>query len=126
MKFSEAVQALKDGERVTRQSWIGSMYFQIDSVTELLHCFQPTLKAFGYDESIMLSTGWEVEGEEGEFAFYDIISFLQQGKKAKLKEWTDTFIQYDSQAKTLVAHEMISFNYHPDFDAFTAIDWVTL
>jgi hypothetical protein len=98
----------------------------MDSNTEIVHCFQPSFKYFTYDESIMLSNGWEVEGEEGEFYFYDIISFLQQGKKAKLKEWKETYIKYNPKEKCLVSHEMISFNYHPDFESFTSLDWIVI
>lgn len=124
MKFSEAMIQLQAGYKVTRQSWIGSMYFVLEDKS--VKSYQPKLSAYTYDEDIMISDGWIVEGKEEEFKFYDIIPYLQAGLKAKMKEWKDSHIYYDNAKKFLVIHTMDVFPYVVDFTSFVAQDWVVL
>jgi len=124
MKFNKAMEALQNGSKVTRQGWVGSIYFTLDG--KEVKSYQPRLQPYAYDEDVMISDGWKVEGIEGEFKFYDIIDYLQQGLKAKIRDWKDSFIYFDRSAKYLVIHSMESFPYVIDFESFTAQDWVEL
>ena len=124
MKFNEAMEALKEGKKVTRQQWLGSMYFLLDDND--VKSYQPKLSVYNYNEDIMVSDGWEVEGEEGTFFFYDIIDFLNKGKKAKLSDWDNMYIHYDANAKYLTLYAMDVFPYQPDFAAFLATDWIII
>lgn len=124
MKFSEAMEALQKGSKVTRQQWLGSMYFLLDDKD--VKSYQPKLVVYNYGEDIMVSDGWMIEGQEGEFKFYDIIDFLNKGKKAKLADWKDGYIKYDATSKYLVYHSMDIFPYQPDFEAFMANDWIII
>lgn len=122
MKFCEAMEALKNGSKVTRHPWRGGMYFLM--VDKDVKSFQPKLVPYVYNEDIMVSDGWEVEGKEEEYSFCDIIPFLQQGLKAKLKEWKETYIYLDKQSKSLVVASMDVLPFLPDFDSFIAQDWM--
>lgn len=125
MKFNEAMEALQKGDKVTRRSWVGSVYFQMGEDNNVLS-FQPKSIVYTYNEDIMISDGWVVEGVEGEHKFYDIIDYIQQGKRAKLKDWKEAFIYYEQQAKYLVYSSMDVFPYSPDFESFIATDWMTI
>lgn len=122
MKFNEAMQLLEKGKKVTRNPWLGSIYFMMEDND--IKCYQPKLQPYIYNENIMVSDGWMVEGVEGEFKFYDIIDQLQAGKKCHLKEWKETYIYLDRSIKTLVIHSMEVFPFAIDFAAFMAQDWV--
>ena len=124
MKFSEAMEALKKGAKVTRSQWVGSIYFTMDGKD--VKSYQPKLQPYVYDEDIMISNGWLVEGHEGEFNFYDIIDFLQQGVKAKRSDWKESYIYFDRTSKILVIHSMDVFPYSVDFESFVSQDWVML
>jgi len=127
MRFNEAVKAMKEGSKVTREQWKGSVYFQYvkSDNGKVIHTFQPKLMVYAYDEDIMGSDGWQIEGIEGEFAFCDIIEFLKSQKKARLNNWDkDSFIQYDPQSAALVYFTMEPLTFTPTFDSFVAQDWI--
>ncbi|MCF1193181.1 DUF2829 domain-containing protein [Mangrovimonas sp. AS39] len=124
MKFCEAMEKLKAGSRVTREPWKGGVYFVM--VAEDVKSFQPKLSPYIYNEDIMVSDGWMVEGDENEYKFCDIIPFLQQGKHARLKDWNNMYIYLDRQNKMLVVHSMEVLPFVPDFDSFVAQDWIEL
>ena len=123
MKFCEAMELLGNGAKVTREGWKDGLYFFKDDGH--VKSYQPKLDHFRYDEDIMISDGWMVEGEECEKKFCDIIPFLTRGMKAKLKDWKDTYIFYDRQSG-LVLHAMSVFPFMPSFDDFSAEDWIEL
>ena len=129
MKFDEAMDHLKDGKKVTRELWKETVYFRM--VDKSVKSFQPQLTHYVYNEDIMVSDGWiaSINGNnkiQKEYKFCDIISLLQQGYKAKLKEWEDMFIYLDKGSNSLILHSMDSFPFLPDFESFTAQDWMTL
>lgn len=124
MKFCEAMDKLKSGAKITRESWKDGIYFLMDKGD--VKSFQPRLSHFSYNEDIMVSDGWLVDDNKKEFKFCDIIPFLQKGSKAKLKDWKDTFIYLDVSTKSLVVHSMDMFVFVPGFEAFTAQDWIEL
>lgn len=122
MNFQEAMQAMEGGKKVTRKAWFSKAYFVKEE--DKVKSYQPELTAYQYDESIMLSNGWEIE-KEGNYKFYDIIPFLMQGKKARYKEWPkDSYITYDPNQRYLVFYQMTPFPYAINFESFTANDWM--
>ncbi len=124
MKFSEAMEKLKSGSKVTRHPWRDGVYFMM--VNGEVKSFQPKLSPYIYNEDIMISDGWLIEGEDKEYKFSEIIPLLLQHKKARLKDWKETFIFFDSQTKSLVVHSMDTFPFLPDFESFIAQDWIEL
>lgn len=124
MKFCEAMDKLKEGAKVTRQPWAEGVYFLMDGSD--VKSYQPKLAHFLYNEDIMVSDGWVVDGIEGEFKFCDIISYLQQGARARLNEWKESFIYLDPTDKVLVVNSMEIFPFTPQFSDFVAQDWVEI
>lgn len=88
--------------------------------------YQPKLAPFVYNEEIMVSDGWTVDGIDGEFAFCNIISYLQQGAKARFKDWKEMYIYLDHSVKGLVVNSMEVFPFIPQFDDFVAQDWMVI
>ena len=124
MKFCEAMDRLKEGAKVTRQPWVEGVYFLMDGSD--VKSYQPKLAHFIYNEDIMVSDGWLVDGVEGEFKFCDIIGYLQQGARARLNEWKEAFIYLDPIDKVLVINSMEIFPFTPQFSDFVAQDWIEL
>lgn len=125
MKFCEAMDAMKNGAKVTRQQWAGSVYFMM--VKSDVKSYQPALDIYQYDENIMVSDGWMVEGIDQPVSFCDAVEPLMKGKKARLKDWPeDSFIKYDYNAKSLTYSCMKESLYAPSFQEFSATDWMTI
>jgi hypothetical protein len=124
MKFCEAMDRLKEGSKVTREPWKEGVYFLMQD--EDVKSFQPKLVAYIYNEDIMVSDGWLVDDNSEEYKFCNIIPFLQQGSKAKLKDWKEMFIYLDQGTKSLVCHSMDAFPFTPQFSDFVAEDWVVI
>lgn len=124
MKFSEAMEKLQAGNKVTREAWGQSVHFKMTGCE--VKSYQPVIAPYIYDESIMVSDGWLVDDKPEEYKFYEIIPFLQLGSTAKLKDWTDIFIYLDPSSKILVVHTSDSFPFLPDFESFIAQDWIVL
>lgn len=122
MKFSEAVQKLKEGIKVTRAPWKDSMYFMLDG--DDVRSFQPRLVAYPYDEDIMISDGWLVDGGKEQMKFCDIIDSLVRGSKARREDWQDMYIYYDNSIKGIALKSMESLPFTPDFESFVAQDWI--
>ena len=124
MKFSEAMDRLKDGAKITRSAWKSDLYFKIEEGK--IKSFQAALRAYTYDDDIMLSDGWMVEGDENTYKFYDIVHFLKNGKKAHLKTWNNMHIYFDRQHNSLIFHSMETTSFIPDFSSFLAEDWIEI
>lgn len=124
MEFCEAMGKLKDGAKVTREPWKDVVYFSLDGND--VKSFQPKLLPYNYNEDIMVSDGWVIEGREGKHKFCDIIPFLLHGGKAKLSEWMEAYIFLDRATKSLVCHSIDAFPFIPDFESFVADDWIEL
>lgn len=124
MKFNEAMELVKTGAKVTRESWKNILYFQM--IKDDIKTFQPHISPYIYNEDIMISTGWNIEGEDGEYSFYDTIPYLQKGKKILLKSWNECYVYYEESSASLVLHSMDIFPFIPDFHSFVAQDWIEL
>jgi hypothetical protein len=124
MKFCEAMEKLKSGSKVTRHPWKDGVYFRLDGND--VKSFQPRLSHYLYNEDIMVSDGWLVEGDEKEYNFCEMIPLLQNGSKAKMKDWKDQFIYLDPNEKVLVINSMDIFPFTPQFNDFAAQDWMEI
>lgn len=124
MKFSEAMDKLKEGAKVTRQPWIDSVYFFMDGSE--VKSYTSKLAHFIYNEGIMVSEGWLVDGVEGEHKFCDIIDYLNRGFKVKWNEWKEMHIYLDVPDKVLVVNTMELLSFTPQFSDFMAQDWSEL
>ena len=124
MKFSEAMEKLKSGVKVTRATWKGRMYFLI--VKGEVKTFQSHISPYSYNEDIMVSDGWILEGVDQEMNFTEIIPYLQKGMRAKLKSWDEIFIYLDNSIQGLASESMVPFQFTPDFASFMAEDWIEL
>lgn len=124
MNFSEAVESLKEGKKVTRSSWRDGIYLMI--VQKKLKSFQPMWVAFLYENEILLSDGWLLEGRDEEFTFCDLIPYLQRGEKAQCKDWGAMFIYYDNTSKILCNQTIEETKFTLEFDSFVATDWMAI
>ena len=124
MKFCEAMDELKKGLKVTRQAWIGTNYFLIDEI--IVKAYQNQFSYYAYDEDIMISDGWLIDNDVNEYNFCDIIPFLKNGSKAKMKRWENTFIYYDNTDKCLVKSSIQESTFIPVFSDFESQDWIVL
>src|SRR5260221_11291283 len=124
MKFCEAIYSLMQGYKVTREPWKQGVYFLMRDLE--VKSYQPKLSVYSYNEDIMISGGWLIDGIEEEHMFCEIIGYLQQGSKARLKEWCDMFIYLDQGTKSLVCKSMDVFPFTPQFNDFCAQDWIEL
>lgn len=124
MNFCEAMIKLESGSKVTRNNWRDGLYFQKNK--DHVQSYQPNIEPYLYTENIMISDGWKIQGDENEYKFCEIIPFLQKGAKAKMKNWNEAYIFYDSETKGLVINKMVVFPYFPNFDDFLAQDWVEI
>lgn len=123
MNFCEAMDLLKNGAKVTRSVWKGSLYFMMQG--EEVLSYQPRFLDYTYDETIMISDGWLIEGDTQEYTFCEIIPFLKDGKKAYMADWIKGwYIYFDNSTAKLVLHMMDSFPFVPEFESFTATDWI--
>lgn len=122
MNFCEAMDVLKNGGKVTRSIWKGSLFFLMQG--DKVISYQPRFLDYTYDEDIMISDGWLVEGDTQEYSFCEIIPFLNDGKRVRMADWKDSFIFYDNASAKLVLHMMDSFPFVPGFDSFVATDWI--
>lgn len=124
MKFCEAMDVLKNGGKVTRQVWKGSLYFMMQG--EDVITYQPRLLEYQYDEDIMISDGWLVDDQRNpnQMTFCEVIPYLEDGYRAWISDWKDSFIYLDKTTGKLVLHMMESFPFIPAFESFTASDWI--
>jgi len=89
MRFSQGMDALNAGKKVTREDWIKTRYFLKEG--DNIYCYQKSLKHYIYNENIMLSDGWLIAYENGnfnnmkEYHFCEIIPLLVAGAIAKKK-----------------------------------------
>jgi hypothetical protein len=123
MKFNEAMEHLQWGHKVSRSSWAGMYLIMNDKQIE---AYSPRINHYIYNEEIMLSDGWLVEGMDGERKFYDIIDYIAQGATIRLKGWGEKFVFYDKIEHSLVIHSMELNYYKPDFEDFAAKDWMII
>lgn len=127
MNFSEAMEQLKSGKKLTRKPWEHSLYFVMNDKGEV-ESYQPKLTVYNYDEQIMLSEGWRVENMDldEDKCFHEIVSFLQQGFRVRLKDWVNSYIFFDKSAQVLVIQTMDIFPFSPNFENFIKEDWMVL
>ncbi len=121
MTFSEAMELLKAGSKVTRNEWKNGLYFKMEKL--IVKSYQPIIGHYQYTEDIMISDGWIADGETESKTFCEIIPELELGNKVRMKEWEqDYYIFMDGS--NIALHYMAQFSYHPCFADFQANDWI--
>ena len=120
----DAVEKLKLGSKVTRECWKDELYFSM--YEGRIKSFRCMLNAFQYDEEIMISEDWNIDDDPKKYHFYEIIPFLQNGSKARLLDWKNQYIYYDKNEKILIISSMNTIDFSPDFQSFTANDWIEI
>ena len=124
MNFKEAYEELKKGNKVRRPTWEDTFYLFMDENGDI-KCYRQECIHFIYDLSILSSNDWLIE-EKGDklFSFTDIIQYLLEGKKAKLKEWPDDCYIYAPNGVTeLYMHRKSEVEFVPAFYCFSRKDW---
>jgi len=125
MNFNEAMIKLKEGKRVTRQTEKDNSYFVMQD-NNLQYRSKNTLH-YAYDKDIMISEDWYLlNDDEKKYKFTEIIPLLLQGFKFKLKGWEDSYIYYDTFAKSILLIRMVIRDYIPAFEDFVADDWIEI
>lgn len=123
MNFTEAMDKLKSGAKVSRLDW-KDMYFMM--VGDEIKAFQYQLSHYLFNEEIMISEGWNILGDTELYTFCEITDFLRQGCSVKLKDWTDKFIYLDRNTKILILSKLETFMFIPDFASFISTDWIEI
>lgn len=124
MKFIEAMELLKSGSKVTREAWKNKVYFVMKGCE--VKSFQPKLAHYVFNEDIMISDEWVIDGHTKDYKFTEIIPLLQNGCKATRKDWQEAYIYLDRNTKSLVLESMEIFTFIPEFDSFAASDWIEI
>jgi hypothetical protein len=124
MKFCEAMDLLKAGKKVTRNDWKDGLYFILEEGK--VHSYQPVVEHYAYNEDIMVSENWMVDGATESKSFCEIIPDLQNGSKAWMSDWKPEFFIYLDPQSGLVLHRMSQFPFNPSFEDFKANDWIEL
>ena len=123
MNFSEAMDKLKEGAKVTRETWKQQLYFKM--INGVVKSFFPRVAPYVYDENIMVSNEWYIAGKE--YCFSEITHSLAVGGRAYRKDWDEgNYITYDKEHGGLAFHSIEMFEFSPTFDSFLAIDWIVL
>lgn len=129
MNFSEAMERLQEGSKVSRQSAKNQFFFKM--VDDEVKYFGRGISNYQYDQSIFLSNGWhivglEIEGLPVEMQFFDLIPHLKSGAKAYLKDWKDAYIYADSSTKSLLINTVNEHPVYPDLESLMAEDWIEI
>jgi len=129
MNFTEAMQQLREGAKVSRRKWTDPTIFKL--VDGKVKCFENISQYYVYDESIFLSEGWrilglEIEGKEVELCFCDLIPHLKSGAKARLSSWEDSYICIDNESKFIVFKSIVECNFREDLESLVAEDWMVI
>ncbi len=122
MNFTDAMDLLSAGKKVTRHDWKDGLYFVLEEGHVL--SYQPILEPYSYNEDIMVSDGWMTEEAKESKKFSEIIPELQKGMRAWMSDWKSEFYIYLESGTRLVIHKMGKFDYYPSFEDFRAEDWI--
>jgi hypothetical protein len=130
MNFEEAMHYLNAGKKIRRAGWEPDVHLCLcESIDEdantinVIRGFRREAVPFDLTMSIFNSEGWQVLDVEGEFKFYEIISRLKQGYKARLVAWLDgIWIEKDTH-KSLMQKRWAEYNFTPSFQCIQDTDW---
>lgn len=124
MKFNEAMKLLEKGSKIARQSWKNGIYWMLENKAIISH--EPRVQFYQYNENTLLADGWIVEDSIEEQKFYDIISDLKSGKKARMKDWKESYIYFDHTIKNIALHTIERSHPVIDFSLLIAEDWIEI
>lgn len=125
MNFSEAIEKLKLGCKVTRESWWkNGLYLTIED--NRLVCYTMSLEAYGYTPEIILSDGWIVSDMPGTHGFGFMIDALKAGHTAKLENWTYSYICICPQENEIILSSRTEYAMTILLSDFMAKDWMVV
>lgn len=130
MNFTQAIELLTDGVKITRSSWYGNMYLQKENL-DTGSCLKATIKTYvkavsnySWSVEMFLSTDWMIGNDDSiTVKFAEAIQALKTGYRVKLPEWKDMYLEFDGQSKTVVLHHWVSHDYQLSFNDFCEEDW---
>lgn len=124
MKFSEAMQALKDGKKVSLPGW-DSLYIRfVDHVDGCrLVSFNLLADRFEWNLSTLMEDDWLVNGISEHCTFEGVINALRYGKSAKKADWDDKLIRLDQQSGEIIQISYAPFPFNPSFKDLLREDW---
>jgi len=122
--FTEAVKALEQGKKITRDEWKDTLYFVKKNAG--VYAFQKLIVRFEYTETILLSKDWYIEGHEKTFSFPEIIPFLEKGERVYISKDGVRYIYLDMTTGDLICYIEELLSYIPRFSDFITNDWIIL
>lgn len=127
MKFSEALIELREGQKITRSDWLrNDIFFQTSGKKDghKINCFYVASTLFRYDNDILLSDDWKIEGQKGLHTFDKAVDALEQMKKISLSSWDEKYVEKDPNSREIIVKYVDICNFTPCFKDFIAEDWM--
>jgi Protein of unknown function (DUF2829) len=125
MKFSEALEELKKGKRITRTGWEQKNFLQMDEEGNIEN-FVLNLEPYAYDQTIILSDGWIIKGgpeEQKPMTFLEAMQSVKMNCSICLPEWEEMWVNLDKATSQLVLNSYRTEPFTPTFTCFMLNDW---
>jgi len=125
MEFKEAWNNLIKGKKIKRRAWIDGIYLMKDEDYEYKG-YRKEVVNFRPHLSMISTTTWVIIGEEdkGEYSFTDAMILLKDGKKLKLKNWSDDdYVEISKDGKEIYLYRDCPYAFEPDVECYLANDW---
>lgn len=123
MKFCEAVEKLAKGSKITRQEWLGELFYSYDGVN--VKSWQPQTEYYLYDANIMLSANWvDCDDASTAMTFCKMLQCLRDGKRVRMTDWDSSYLTLDLATGRMLLHSLHEAPFIPTVDDFSAGDWV--
>jgi hypothetical protein len=120
MKFSDAMQSLKEGKKVSIPGW-GNIY--IKQTDGKIDTWNLLADIFSWDLNTMMDGGWIIGGSDKISTFEDVIYALRYGNTARKTEWVDKFIKLDKDTGEIIIISYAPFPFNPTFRDLLREDW---
>lgn len=126
MKFSEAMQALKDGKKVSMPGW-GHIYIKIrrDDHGGCIGSYNQVIDHFPWNLDTLMEDDWIVSGSQDPCSFEGVIYALRYGKTATKNnaDWVGKYIKLDKDSGEVVLVSYEPFPFNPSFKDLLRDDW---
>jgi hypothetical protein len=124
MKFSEAMQSLRDGKKVSMPGW-SDIYIKgmSDEDGERIESFNMVVHKFLWDLNTLLEGCWLIGRGDKPSTFEDVIYALRMGATARKTEWVDRFIKLDKDTGEIIQISYAPFPFNPAFRDLLREDW---
>lgn len=127
MNFEKAYAALLKGKKIRRREW--DPYMHLRFIDGDVKTYKGEYTQFYNNAKILISIGWKVLDEEGDYLnFLEALEQLKNKKKLTNLEWIennqDKFIFIDQNQ--IVMCTAVEFDFMPTFQCMTSNDWEIL